>query len=260
MVASLGTDLERRIGDYMSGGHPAAHGDHGGHGAKKGGKRKTHEVEHEHQELYDKIIEDVFDHEWHRETVHKHNDAYIVALGEIKGKKFADRFSAEEALVDAIIKYRSEAGLPVSKEKEHRHHVYQEVQQFLEKYGQETRQSVDTLIKEGNLYKIIEKFHEEETGTNINNKLNYELNKVLPHDKDPEFYQGIIKAHGNYTGQFFSKGKLARLGNRQGIIQAVSQVYTSEMNRMLEEYVKAEEGHADHGHGGGHGGGGHGGH
>src|SRR3989338_808690 len=125
MVGSL--SLERRIGDYMSGGHPAAHGDHGGHSAKKATKRKEHEVEPEHQKFYDDVLEQVFDWEWHRETTLKHNDAYISALQEIKGKKdVVDRFSAEEALVDAIIKYRSEAGLPVSKDAEHRHHIYNE--------------------------------------------------------------------------------------------------------------------------------------
>ncbi len=249
-----GTDLERRVGDYMSGGHPAVHGEHGGHGAKKATKRKEHDVEPEHQKFYDEVLEEVFDWKWHRETTLKHNDAYITSLQEIKGKNVADRFSAEEALVDAIIKYRTEAGVPVSNKAEHRHHIYQEASALLDSYEKENKTSVDTLIKGGNLYKLLEKFHENESGENIGKKLNYELNKKLPHGKDPEFYQGLLKAHGNYTGQRFTKGKLARIGNRDGIISAFSQHYNIEMNRLLEEYVK-EEKHDDHGHGAAHSGG-----
>lgn len=252
-------NLESRIGEQMSGGHGAAHGAHGGHGAKKGAKRKTHEVEKEHQEFYDSVLEEAFDWDWHRSTTHKHNDAYITALQEIKGKKdVVDQFSAEEALVDAIIKYRTEAGLPVSKDAEHRHHIYEEARELLEKYERDNKTSVDRLIKEGNLYKLLEAFHEKETQENIGKKVNYELNKKLPHGKDPDFYQGVLKAHGNYTGQHLSKGKLAKFGTREGLINAFSQLYGQEMSRMLEEYVKAED-HGGHG-GGGHGGGSHGGH
>ncbi len=217
-------------------------------GKKKGRKKRTHEVEKEHQDLYDTIIEEVFDPEWHRETIQQHNDAYFTAATELKGKRFDDRFEAEESLVDALIKYRTEAGLPISKDPKHRHRIYDEVRQFLDSLdkgelaGGELAGKVDYLIREGNAYELLKIIHEQEKQQNIGGKVRYELEKRLPRDKGPEFYQGLLKAHGNYTGKYFRKGELAKYGQRENILKGVSQLYSTEMNRMMEEYVEEHKG------------------
>lgn len=215
---------------------------------KKGRKKRTHEVEKEHQDLYDTLIEEVFDPDWHRNTIQQHNDAYITAATELKGKKFGDRFEAEEALVDALIKYRTEAGLPVSKDTKHRHHIYDEVKHFLDSIdkgeaGQELAGKVDYLVKEGNASELLRLLHENEKQKNISGKITYELEKRLPRDKNPEFYQGLLKAHGNYTGKYFRKGDLAKYGHRDNILKGVAQLYSAEMNRMIEEYVDEHKEH-----------------
>lgn len=241
--------------DYIAGERMSGQG-HGEHG-KKGSKRKTHEVEENQQNLYDKVMEEVFDPEFHRETTQKHNDAYISAVGNLKGKRFDDRFEAEEALTDAVIKYRTEAGLPVSKEPEHRHHIYQEVRELLEladsgKMGDQLAGKIDHLIREGNLYRLLDIIHQREKTRNIKGKIDYLLNKYVPHDKEPEFYQGLVKAHGNDVGRYFKKGDLARLGNRETIIKTLANHYDTEMERIMEDYVDAQKTHkkpTEHGHG-----------
>lgn len=260
MVASVGTDLERRIGDYMSGGHPAAHGDHGGHGAKHGTKRKRHnDVGKEHQEMYDKIVEEIFDPADHRKITQAHNDAYISSIATLKGKEFDNRFDAEEALVDALIKYRKETGIPVSEDAEHRHYVYNEVRGLLEGLNQEGQLAgkVDQTIREGNLYELFGIIHRNETHKKITGKIEYKLNKELPHDQEPEFYQGVLKAHGNHVGRFYKKAELAKQGNKNQLIANFKGFYDAEIDRMLEDYVDThKKSHADHGadHGdGGHG-------
>lgn len=214
---------------------------------KKTRKRKVHEVEKEHQDLYDTIVEEVFDPEWHRNTVQQHNEAYFSAVTELKGKHFTDRFEAEEALTDALIKYRTEAGLPVSKDPKHRHRIYGEVQQHLalmdqgKLYGEQLAGKVDSFIREGNAYKLLELLHEREMQENISEKVKYEVEKRLPHEKDPDFYQGILKAHGKYTGRYYNKGELAKFGHRDQLVERFSKLYSTEMTRMMEDYVDEQK-------------------
>ncbi|MFA6888712.1 MAG: hypothetical protein WC254_04425 [Candidatus Woesearchaeota archaeon] len=227
--------IDQYVGENMSS-HAAAHGSHG---SKL--KKKHEDIEAEHQEVFDEIVNDAFDETWHRETTQTHNDAYITAMGTLKGKKFTDRPEAEEALIDAIIKYRTASGVPVSSDSKHRHYLHQELKQVIERIEKDSqgKVTIDTLIKEGNTYKILEAIHQEELSRNIGSKVGYEIDKRLPHDQDPDFYQGIVRAYGNYTGKFFSKGKQAKYGNRDTLVTLFTQLYEPEVTRRIDEYVKA---------------------
>src|SRR3989338_5118217 len=108
MVASLGTDLERRIGDYMSDGHPTTHGDHGGHEKKVRKARRPHEVPDEAKKVFEKFIDEICDEEFYFDAHTKHNKAYKEAVGAIDDTAATNTEEAVDVLTDALIKYRTE--------------------------------------------------------------------------------------------------------------------------------------------------------
>ena len=252
MVASLGTDLERRIGDYMSGGHPATHGHEKEFETET---RKPYEVSDEAQTLYKTIIKDSFKPKVHRETIKKHEKAHQKALEVLieKTEKFEkdqhghiDEFNVKEALAHALIKYKKEAGLPVSEEEGDFHQSYQAVDTMIERLRQEGKIDVDNLINEGKYSDLLRIIHQNEYERVKKGRLT--------------FYKELVKAHLNETGHEMSEGELGKIGRSELIEHLLIPYHDQKMATALKTYTgeKAKEyhkAHADHGHGGGHGGG-----
>jgi hypothetical protein len=257
MVAGL--SLDQRVGDYMSGdgGHSAHGGSHGTHGGQpKGKKRGKHEVAKEHQDLYDKIIES-FDPEFHIATTKNHNKAYGKVVSDLADKTYETEHEAAKALTDVLIKYRKEAGLPVSDKDEHKPHIYNEVRQLMNaakqgKFG-DSFKDLESMYKSGRLMQFFNAIHQKETTEAISAKVSYNLHELIPDDQDPEVYQGILGAHGNYVGHKFSKGDLAAAGNKPDLVDRMLKQYGVEVDRMITE-AKPKKGHDGHGadHGAGH--------
>ena len=207
---------------------------------KKAEKKKVHEVEGKHQDVLDTILEKEFDRKWHVETTHKHSNAYIEAISGLKDKTFNNRFEAEEAFVDVLIKYRKEAGIPVSDKKEDRHRLYSEVQSILNELNSDgqLKGKIDKYIKEGKAYEIFGMIHSNEEYKTFEGKKNYIVQKSIAHDQDPDDYRGIAKAVGKYTGTFFKPGQLASMGKRDAIVNLVKNLYDSEMSRQVDDVAK----------------------
>ena len=236
----------------MSGddGHGTAHGaSHGARGGSKGTKRTPHEVKKEHQDLYDKVIES-FDPEFHIETTKKHNKAYGKVVGELADKTYETEHEAAKALTDVLIKYRKEAGLPVSDAEEHKPHIYNQVRQLMDaakqgKFG-DSFKDLESIYKSGKLMQFFNVIHQRETSESISAKVSYNLHELIPEDQEPEVYQGILAAHGNYVGHKFSKGDLAAAGNKGDLVDRMLKQYSIEVDRMITE-AKPKKGHDGHG-------------
>ena len=219
-------------------------GGHGGaHQEKKSEKRKTHDVDPKHQAILDDILENVFDRNDYIETTEKYAAAYGNAVKSITDKKFHTVKDAEEALTDALIKYRKEAGIPVSDDPQHRHIVYNELhsllyEQLAKEQGMGGVEGVRKKLLSGKAYELFDIIHRNELNTTLTGRVKYKLHQTIGDDLEPDDYQGIMKAHGNYTGQFYSRGKLAELGNKAAVVRNIASLYVPEMERQVTDVAK----------------------
>lgn len=261
MVGNNYSNLENRVGGYMSGdgGHEhsggAAHG--ASHDAPHGGhKRKQYDVGHEAQELYDGIFKHI-DPDFHKATAKKHNEAYSALVAKIAGKTFDNRMEAEEALTDLVIEYKTKVGMPVSKDPNHRSFVYDEVRQALDQM-RKNNVDVDDLLMSGNAYKLFDNLHSSYVHEVVTSKTSYSLRKHL-HGKEPALLSDVYKAHLNYVGREVEDTEIASAGaNLDALVNTFTKHADDEVTRMIK-FKKQRSGgaHGDHAAHGAHGGAGH---
>ncbi len=220
-------------------------------------EREPFKVPEEEQKLYQSIIKGVFKPKWHKDTHRKHNKAHTAALKTLQEKVeefeksagYIDEVKEREALAHALIKYRKEAGIPVSEKEEDFHRAYAEVDMYLDsmkdQHGNKLR--VDEVIKAGNIEDLLHRIHKTELARTVASKVKYQLhNKVKP-GKEAKHYQNLFKAYANETGQDIDESDIAKIG-RDELIDALMQHYESKMGKVMEKYTahKAKDYHAKH--------------
>ena len=168
-----------------------------------------------------------------------HADAYIEAAQALKGKYATHQDEAAEHLADALLTYRKEAKLPGSDVgEEDRHHIIGQVKNYFNLL-ERNNVSVDSLIREGKIDELFKHVTNIEKNSDLRGKLEYELGKSLEHGKDPEFYQGIVKTHYDARGLKISKGKVAKLGNRDSILEMMIGDYNDRISSAIEAHTNS---------------------
>lgn len=229
-------DLENVVGDCMS----SNRSKEGIHSSGKGIKRKLHEVAQAHQALYDELLRS-FDPVFHRKVTGQHNRAYGKVIGDLTDQEFDNEDDAVKAVADALVLYRRHAGIPTIGDKDEKDLIYREVRELFSHakkggFG-ETLKGVESLYKSGNLYQLFNQIHQRETSKTITARVENSLYDLIPEDEEPELYQGLLKAHGNYIGHEFSPGDLAAAGNRESLIEQMKELYKSDVERQILKYV-----------------------
>jgi hypothetical protein len=190
----------------------------------------------EQKQVYERVLNAVpLDYQIKR-TI-KHRDALPAALETLKGKEFASIDAAVETLTDALIKYRKSTKMPVSEDKDDRHLYANEVRDFLEAYGKQNKVDVLSLIKKGEAHTLLMSMLENDKAHDLEGKLNYEMRKLLPADKDMDFYQGIMHYHASLNPTVkFSKGQIAKMSSHEGVLGVLKDSYDRDLASKLQSY------------------------
>ena len=190
----------------------------------------------EQKQVYERVLNAVpLDYQIKR-TI-KHRDALPAALETLKGKEFASIDAAVETLTDALIKYRKSTKIPVSEDINDRHRYANEVRDFLEAYGKQNKVDVLSLIKKGEAHTLLMSMLENDKEHDLEGKLTYEMRKLLPADKDMDFYQGIMHYHASLNPTVkFSKGQIAKMSSHEGVLGVLKDSYDRDLASKLQSY------------------------
>ena len=230
----------------------AGHGSHGGHGTENvdGGEEETevkYDVPEDMIKLYKRILRAVPIKE-HIQGHKKHMRAHGIALKslvDVVDREYPQtRNEAEEILADALITYRKEAGLPNVEDRKQRHYVIGDIQRIFNQLEENGKINVQELVKGGKLDELLRILTENEKNTDLGRKVEYEMGKLIPHEKEHTFYQDLIKAHAKTTGAYFSEGDIAGMSNRRGAMNLLKGVYNDKIQDRLNRYKPGGE-HAD---------------
>ncbi|MFA5796809.1 MAG: hypothetical protein WC916_02080 [Candidatus Woesearchaeota archaeon] len=184
----------------------------------------------EHVELYNKIIKAV-PIDYIDERDHMHQDALGNAHGALKGKKFKTLNEGIEGLVDAYFAYAKEVKDPTVIGKDHkehdkyRHRYVSEIREFINNYVRSNARSgvtMDQVVKQmrsGKTYKLLQQFLDAKHAQDLDSKVEHEIGKLIPEDKDPKFYQSLLSHHYKTTSpkDTLPKGFIEENGNYLGI-------------------------------------------
>ena len=137
-------------------------------------EKKKYEFEDEHKKTYEKAISAV-NLEDHIKKAIQHQDAWAPALAVLKGKKVTHIDDGVEMLTDAVIKYRKEAGIPVSDDPKHRHYIVSEIEGLLnrEDFVKKLGGDPEALLKMGDGHLVLAEILKYEKGNDLNGKINY---------------------------------------------------------------------------------------
>lgn len=197
-----------------------------------------YKFDNNHKKVYDAAMKAV-DLEEHVKRTIKHRDAWAPALATLKGKKIGHIDDGIEMLTDAVIKYRKEAGIPVSDDPQHRHYIVSEIEYFLgsEQFIQRLGGDPEKLLKEGQGHIILTEILKQERLKDLTGKLNYEMKKVIPRDADFDFYHGMAHYHASlHPTEDFSKGELAQRATKDNVLDMLAGSYEKQLQNKIKKY------------------------
>ena len=199
-------------------------------------EEQNYKFEQKHKDLYEKAKKAV-NLEDHVKRVIKHRDAWAPALATMKGKKVTHMDDGIEMLTDAVIKYRKEAGIPVSESKEHRHYIVSEIEHLLknENFVKSLGGDPEKLLKEGQGHLILTSILQQEQFKDLTGKINYEMKKIIPQDADFDLYHGMAHYHASlHPTEHYSKTDLAQLATKENMLAVLGDTYNKELDKKLK--------------------------
>lgn len=230
----------------------AGHGTHGGgHAAADDETEIDYKIPEDAMKLYKKIMRAV-PIKTHIEKHKTHIKAYSSALNDLVekiGKQYPTNPSeAEEILADALIKYRIEAKHPAAiNDPEARHYIIDQIRDLFGQLKRQGKLNPEEMIKAGKIDELFKILADQDKKSDLDAKISYEIGKLIPHEKEPDFYQNLIKAHGQTKNISLSNGEIAQMGNRDHVLGTLIQSYEQDVDQRIKRYKpKAEHGSGAH--------------
>ena len=151
------------------------------------------------------------------------------------GKQYPTNPSeAEEILADALIKYRTEAKHPAATtDPEARHYIINHLREFFRHLEQQGKLDFEALVKAGKIDELFKILADHDKKTDLDAKVSYEIGKLIPHEKEPDFYQNLIKAHGQTKELPLSPGEIAEMGSRDRLLGTLIHSYQCQIHNLL---------------------------
>lgn len=234
---------------------------HGGHGTQGGGHGQgehsdetdiDYNVPEDAMKLYKKIMKAV-PIKTHIAKHKTHIKAYSAALNDLVeriGAQYPSNPSeAEEILADALIKYRTEAKHPAATtDPEARHYVVNHIRMIFEQLQRQGKVDVEDYIKAGRIDDLFKILADHDKKSDLDAKVSYEIGKLIPHNKEPNFYQNLVKAYGKTKNIQLSEGDIATMGNRDHALGTLLNSYQQDIEHRIKAYKpKGEHGSGTHG-------------